>query len=277
MHAVHFLSGCNIEDSQQFGDRDTGCSSCGSTSRRRRRTLEEAAGQLRRRRDSFEMDWQISPGAAPCGTPDHGASTRTASTTCCSARRTGALPVEVAGRRLQPHGLRGARRLIRIPFRHIPVTPDTKAAGRGELLELVEETARSGRARPLHAGPLRRLCKRSRPGDQHPPLVPAELQGRPALPPGHDRGVKLVGATAHYVTADLDEGPIIEQDVERVDHAPRPEQLSRSAATWSARSLSRAVKWHAETPRTAQRPPHGGLRASPPRSVRRRAPRSRCA
>jgi formyltetrahydrofolate deformylase len=62
----------------------------------------------------------------------------------------------------------------------------------------------------------------------------------------YDRGVKLIGATAHYVTGDLDEGPIIEQDVERVDHAMSPEALTLHGRDIESVVLARAVKWHAE-------------------------------
>jgi formyltetrahydrofolate deformylase len=63
----------------------------------------------------------------------------------------------------------------------------------------------------------------------------------------HDRGVKLIGATAHYVTADLDEGPIIEQDVARVDHSFTAEQLVSAGRDVESQVLSRAVRWHSET------------------------------
>jgi formyltetrahydrofolate deformylase len=62
----------------------------------------------------------------------------------------------------------------------------------------------------------------------------------------HARGVKLIGATAHYVTADLDEGPIIEQDVVRVDHAHSPEDLTALGKDTESLVLARAVKWHSE-------------------------------
>jgi formyltetrahydrofolate deformylase len=62
----------------------------------------------------------------------------------------------------------------------------------------------------------------------------------------HDRGVKLIGATAHYVTADLDEGPIIEQDVERVDHTLSPEDFTAVGRDVECIVLARAVKWHSE-------------------------------
>ena len=62
----------------------------------------------------------------------------------------------------------------------------------------------------------------------------------------HDRGVKLIGATAHYVTADLDEGPIIEQDVERVDHTLTPEDITAIGRDVECVVLARAVRWHVE-------------------------------
>ena len=62
----------------------------------------------------------------------------------------------------------------------------------------------------------------------------------------HERGVKLIGATAHYVTADLDEGPIIEQDVARVDHSKSVEDLTAIGRDTEGQVLARAVKWHSE-------------------------------
>jgi formyltetrahydrofolate deformylase len=62
----------------------------------------------------------------------------------------------------------------------------------------------------------------------------------------YDRGVKLIGATAHYVTSDLDEGPIIEQDVERISHALTPEDLIRKGRDIERRVLARALNWHLE-------------------------------
>ena len=74
-----------------------------------------------------------------------------------------------------------------------------------------------------------------------------------------ERGVKLVGATAHYVTADLDEGPIIEQDVLRVDHSLGQDQLVAAGRDVEAQVLSRAVRWHAESRVLLNGAPHGRL------------------
>ena len=96
--------------------------------------------------------------------------------------------------------------------------------------------------------------------DQHPPLVPAELQGRAGRTTRRtSAGVKLIGATAHYVTADLDEGPIIEQDVARVDHDLTPTSWSPPGRDVECQVLSRAVELAHREPRAAQRHPDRGL------------------
>jgi formyltetrahydrofolate deformylase len=79
----------------------------------------------------------------------------------------------------------------------------------------------------------------------HHSFLPSFKGARPYFQ-AHDRGVKLIGATAHYVTADLDEGPIIEQDVERVDHTHTPDSLTAMGADVERRALAKAVRWHAE-------------------------------
>jgi len=136
-----------------------------------------------------------------------------------------------------------------IEFHHIPVTPDTKADAEAQLMRLVEE-------RGIHLVVLARymqilsdgLCRElsGRAINIHHSFLPSFKGARP-YHAAFDRGVKLVGATAHYVTADLDEGPIIEQDVTRVDHTHSPEQLVAAGRDVEAQVLSRAVRWHAQT------------------------------
>jgi formyltetrahydrofolate deformylase len=72
------------------------------------------------------------------------------------------------------------------------------------------------------------------------------FKGAKAYHQAHARGVKLIGATAHYVTTDLDEGPIIEQEVERVDHTLAPAELAVVGSELESLVLNRAIKWHAE-------------------------------
>ncbi len=134
-------------------------------------------------------------------------------------------------------------------FVHLPVTPDTKAESEGKLLAMVEEHG-------VHLVVLARymqvlsdgLCRElsGRVINIHHSFLPS-FKGAKPYHQAFDRGVKLVGATAHYVTADLDEGPIIEQDVIRVDHAYTQDQLVRAGRDVEAQVLSRAVRWHAES------------------------------
>ena len=142
-----------------------------------------------------------------------------------------------ACRRLQPPRRRAAGQVLRHRLPAHPGPPDTKDAAERELLGLVDDL-------DIHLVVLARYMQilsdetlpaveRSR--DQHPPLVPPSLQGRQALPRGVRPGGQAVGATAHYVTADLDEGPIIEQDVTRVDHTHSPEELVAAGVTWRRR------------------------------------------
>ena len=135
-----------------------------------------------------------------------------------------------------------------VPFHHIPLTRETKAAAEARLLDLVDELHIELVVLARYMQVLSdEACKRldGRAINIHHSFLPS-FKGAKPYHQAHLRGVKLIGATAHYVTADLDEGPIIEQDVARVDHSLDPEQLV--AAGWDVEStvLARAVKWHAE-------------------------------
>jgi formyltetrahydrofolate deformylase len=136
-----------------------------------------------------------------------------------------------------------------LDFVHIPVTPETKPQAEEQLRELIEK-------HQIHLVVLARymqvlsndLCAElsGRAINIHHSFLPS-FKGAKPYHQAFDRGVKLVGATAHYVTADLDEGPIIEQDVVRVDHAFNQDQLVTAGRDVEAQVLSRAVRWHAES------------------------------
>jgi formyltetrahydrofolate deformylase len=136
----------------------------------------------------------------------------------------------------------------RIPFFYLPVTAATKAEQEARLLELVERERVDLVVLARYMQILSpELCAqlRGRAINIHHSFLPSFKGAKPYVQ-AHDRGVKLIGATAHYVTADLDEGPIIEQDVERVDHAMDPETLSAIGRDVESVVLARAVKWHLE-------------------------------
>jgi formyltetrahydrofolate deformylase len=136
-----------------------------------------------------------------------------------------------------------------VEFHHIPVTPDNKADAEAKLLSLVEEHG-------VHVVVLARymqvlsddLCRAmaGRIINIHHSFLPS-FKGAKPYHQAYERGVKLVGATAHYVTADLDEGPIIEQDIVRVDHSYNQEHLVAAGRDVEAQVLSRAVRWHSES------------------------------
>jgi formyltetrahydrofolate deformylase len=162
---------------------------------------------------------------------------------------TGALQVEIP---VVVSNHRDAEPLVRsygIDFLHLPVTPDTKADAEKRLLEVVEETGTDLVVLARYMQVLSDdLCRQlsGRAINIHHSFLPSFKGARP-YHQAFDRGVKLVGATAHYVTADLDEGPIIEQDVIRVDHTYDQDQLVAAGRDVEAHVLSRAVRWHTQS------------------------------
>jgi formyltetrahydrofolate deformylase len=162
--------------------------------------------------------------------------------------KTGSLPVDVVGVVSNHDDFGELAASYRIPFRHIPVTPETKAAAESQLLDVIDGTGADlivlARYMQILSG---EVCKRveGRMINIHHSFLPS-FKGAKPYHQAHARGVKLVGATAHYVTPDLDEGPIIEQDVIRVDHTLPPEHLAEAGRDVEAQVLARAVTWHAE-------------------------------
>jgi len=132
----------------------------------------------------------------------------------------------------------------RIPFFHLPVTPATKAEQERRLIELVDSTRTEIVVLARYMQILSDdLCGklRGRAINIHHSFLPG-FKGAKPYHQAYDRGVKVIGATAHYVTHDLDEGPIIEQVVERVDHGFTPEKLVAAGRDSERRALSTAVR-----------------------------------
>ena len=135
-----------------------------------------------------------------------------------------------------------------LPFRHLPVSPDTRADAETRLLATVDEfdadlVVLARYMQILSDETCARL--RGRAINIHHSFLPG-FKGAKPYHQAHERGVKYVGATAHYVTADLDEGPIIEQEVIRIDHTHDPHRLATVGSDAEALALSRAVRWHSE-------------------------------
>jgi formyltetrahydrofolate deformylase len=162
--------------------------------------------------------------------------------------RTGQLPVDVAAIVSNHEDFAGLAGWHDVPFHHVPVTPASKHAAEGTLRRLVQERAVDTVVLARYMQILSTGLCADFPGriiNIHHSLLPSFRGARPYTQ-AHDRGVKVIGATAHYVTADLDEGPIIEQDFRRVDHRMSPAELARVGQELEAMALSRAVRWHAE-------------------------------
>jgi formyltetrahydrofolate deformylase len=135
-----------------------------------------------------------------------------------------------------------------VAFHHLPITPETKPAQEAALLRLIESTETElvvlARYMQILSSDLTAKLE-GRCINIHHSFLPGFKGARP-YHQAHARGVKTIGATAHFVTADLDEGPIIEQDVERISHRDQPKDLVRKGRDIERRVLARAVRWTLE-------------------------------
>ncbi|MCZ2829328.1 formyltetrahydrofolate deformylase [Modestobacter sp. VKM Ac-2986] len=158
----------------------------------------------------------------------------------------GDLRAEVAAVVSNHPDLEPVARAAGVPFHHVPVTPDTKDAAEARALELVGDVDLVVLARYMQIVSAD-FCSRfpERLINIHHSFLPAFVGANPYRA-AHDRGVKLIGATAHYVTAELDAGPIIEQEVARVDHRATVEDMRRIGRYVERQVLAQAVTWHVE-------------------------------
>jgi len=162
--------------------------------------------------------------------------------------RIGVLPIEIVGVMSNHETLRAATEWHGHRFHHLPVTPETKAAQEAAFADLI---AASGAELVVLARYMQILSDgfsaslAGRCINIHHSFLPSFKGARP-YHQAHRRGVKLIGATAHYVTADLDEGPIIEQDIRRVSHSATADDMVEIGRETEASVLSRAIRWHAE-------------------------------
>jgi formyltetrahydrofolate deformylase len=162
--------------------------------------------------------------------------------------RSGSLPVDITGVVSNHETYRDLTESYKLPYHYIPVTADTKPAAEAALLSLIDETKTELVVLARYMQILSpEVCKRveGRMINIHHSFLPS-FKGAKPYHQAYSKGVKLVGATAHYVTPDLDEGPIIEQGLIRVDHSYTPERLVEAGRDVEAQVLARAVTWHAE-------------------------------
>ncbi|MEU7817847.1 formyltetrahydrofolate deformylase [Pseudonocardia sp. NPDC049154] len=162
--------------------------------------------------------------------------------------RAGSLGAEIVAVVSNHDDLRPMAEAAGLPYVHVPVTPETKSEAEARLLKLVDEYEAELVVLARYMQVLSdQTCKAlyGRAINIHHSFLPG-FKGAKPYHQAYDRGVKLVGATAHYVTPDLDEGPIIEQEVIRIDHTYDPTALQTVGRDAEALALSRAVRWHCE-------------------------------
>ncbi len=162
--------------------------------------------------------------------------------------RSGLLPVDIVCVMSNHEDMRSLVEWSGIPYVHLPVNKDNKAEQEKQFLALIDQYQADlvvlARYMQILSDDLARQLE-GRCINIHHSFLPS-FKGAKPYHQAHQRGVKIIGATAHYVTSDLDEGPIIEQDVQRVNHGHTPEQLVAIGQDIEARVLARAVTWHAE-------------------------------
>ena len=242
---------CNIIDSAQFGDRISGLfflrvhfsASAGGPSQ-----AQLEAGFDEEVATRFAMTWKL-----------HDAGRRQRVLIMVSKfghclndllyrYRTGYLPIEIPAIVSNHRDFYQLAAWHNIPFHHLPVTNETKGSQEARLLEIAEQESVDLVVLARYMQVLSpALCERmaGRVINIHHSFLPS-FKGAKPYHQAHARGVKLIGATAHYVTSNLDEGPIIEQEAERVDHTMTPDDLVAIGRDIENIVLARAVRYHVE-------------------------------
>ncbi|MCK9792448.1 formyltetrahydrofolate deformylase [Isoptericola sp. 4D.3] len=239
--------GGNITESQQFGDPASGLFFMrvqveASTGR------DELVAALTPVAERFAMTWELDVVGRRLRTLVLVSKAAHCLVDLLYRERYQGMPVEVVGVVGNHPDLADMAEFYGKPFHHVPVTKDTKAAAEGRLRDLVAELDVELVVLARYMQILSdELCRdlEGKVINIHHSFLPSFKGARPYAQ-AHDRGVKLIGATSHYVTGDLDEGPIIEQDVERVDHSRAVADLVALGEDVERRTLARAVRWHAE-------------------------------
>jgi formyltetrahydrofolate deformylase len=244
------VTGCNILDSQQFGDKDTGLffMRVHFAAEEPGLTLASLRAGFEAIGTSFRMTWQMHDAQARMRVLVLVSKFGHCLNDLLFRYRIGALPIEIPAIVSNHPDFGPLAESYGIPFHHLPVTPETKVEQEQRILQLVEDEQVDLVVLARYMQILSdEACKRleGRAINIHHSFLPSFKGARP-YHQAHARGVKLIGATAHYVTGQLDEGPIIEQEVARVDHAVTPEQLVAVGRDVECQALARAVKWHVE-------------------------------
>jgi formyltetrahydrofolate deformylase len=251
VHAVSgflYERGGNIEEAAQYNDLATGLFFMRVRFGCNQLTPDDLRAQLKFFAEPFSMNWKL-----------HSTEQRMPAVILVSKEghclndllfrvKSSLLPIDVRAIISNHRDFYQLAASYNIPFHHIPVTAATKAQAEAKQLEIIDgegaELVVLARYMQILSNT---MCDKlaGRAINIHHSFLPSFKGAKPYYQ-AHDRGVKLIGATAHYVTADLDEGPIIEQGVERVDHTFTVDDLTAVGRDTESLVLARAVKWHSE-------------------------------
>ncbi len=251
VHAVSgFLleRGGNIEEAAQYNDHSTGLFFMRVQFAAQQLTHEDLRTQLAFFAKPYQMEWRLHATAQPMRTVLLVSKEGHCLNDLLFRWKSGLLPVDIRAIVSNHREFYQLAASYNVPFHHIPVTAATKAQVEAKQLEIIEsegaELVVLARYMQILSDDMcRKLSGRAI--NIHHSFLPSFKGAKPYYQ-AHDRGVKLIGATAHYVTADLDEGPIIEQDVARADHSKTVEDLTAMGRDTESQVLARAVKWHSE-------------------------------
>ncbi|WP_296510976.1 formyltetrahydrofolate deformylase [Rhodoferax sp.] len=251
---VHAVSGFllersgNIEEAAQYNDHDTGLFfmrvqfSCDTLS------AEELKAQIGTLGQTLQLEWSLHTQAQPVRTVIMVSKEGHCLNDLLFRWKSGLLPLDIRAIVSNHREFYQLAASYNVPFHHIPVTAATKVQAEAKQLEIIEaegaELVVLARYMQILSDDMCRQLN-GRAINIHHSFLPSFKGAKPYYQ-AHDRGVKLIGATAHYVTADLDEGPIIEQDVARVDHSRTVDDLTTLGRDTESQVLARAVKWHSE-------------------------------
>ncbi len=256
VHAVSqflFNQTANILDSAQFSDTFTSrffmrVHFAKTSQELNLKKLQELFKEIG---DSFQMDWELFDAASKPRVLIMVSKLGHCLNDLLFRTHSGYLPIEIAGIVSNHQDFQNLAAGYKIPFHYMPLSSasdERKGEQEDQLLKLIDQEKIDLVVLARYMQILSpKVCQKlsGKAINIHHSFLPSFKGAKPYWQ-AHQRGVKLIGATAHYVTTDLDEGPIIEQGVERVDHAMDPDQLAAVGRDVECMALSRAVRWHAE-------------------------------
>jgi len=256
VHAVsHFLFNqtANILDSAQFSDTFTSrfFMRVHFAKTSQELNLQKLQDLFKEIGESFQMDWELFDATSKPKVLIMVSKLGHCLNDLLFRTHSGYLPIEIAGIVSNHQDFQNLAAGYKIPFHYMPLSSandERKNEQEEQLLKLIDQETINLVVLARYMQILSpKVCQKlsGKAINIHHSFLPSFKGAKPYWQ-AHQRGVKLIGATAHYVTTDLDEGPIIEQGVERVDHAMDPDQLASVGRDVECMALSRAVRWHAE-------------------------------